>query len=68
MDFNSFNIDNLCFSWGAGASPWGTGMSKRFEAQSIGDNLIEIFGVTGVAHMVRLLLCVVMFQSNDRFI
>ena len=44
-------------SWGAGMKPWGSATSKRFQPPNIGDGLLEVFGVTGLPHMVSGPFC-----------
>ncbi|XP_002128509.2 diacylglycerol kinase theta [Ciona intestinalis] len=41
-------------SWGAGSNAWGSAVSKRFNQPSIGDGMLEVLGVGGVAHMSQI--------------
>ena len=38
-------------SWAAGANPWGPGKDDYFLPPNHWDGLLEVVGVTGVAHM-----------------
>lgn len=48
-------------SWSSGADLWGSDNDNRFEKPRIDDGLLEVVGVTGVVHMVSLVLNVIAF-------
>ncbi|XP_039264167.2 uncharacterized protein LOC120339981 [Styela clava] len=54
----SSSIKGLIFcnisSWGGGGNAWGSSVSRRFKNPSMGDGLLEVVGVGGVAHMSQM--------------
>lgn len=48
------NNVGLIISWGSGAKPWGDGPDEQFRKPNHYDGLLEVVGVTGVAHLGQI--------------
>lgn len=42
------------FSWGSGATPWGTEKEDQFNKPNHWDGMLEVVGVTGVVHLGQI--------------
>lgn len=48
-----FQLD-VNFSWGSGATPWGTEKEDQFSKPNHWDGMLEVVGVTGVVHLGQI--------------
>lgn len=44
----------MSFSWGSGAKPWGEDREEHFHKPNHYDGMLEVVGVTGVAHLGQI--------------
>lgn len=42
------------YSWGSGATPWGTEKEDQFSKPNHWDGMLEVVGVTGVVHLGQI--------------